>query len=74
MKRVVYTCDKCKKAIPDVVYNLFCIAGVVDGVNPAKYIAELSAQNGPQNKVLQEDVRHLCKSCKDTITDGVFIL
>lgn len=74
MKRVVYTCDKCGKEIPDVVYTLSCMASVVDGINPAKYVAELCVQNGPTNKMLQEGARHLCKSCKDKITDGVFIL
>jgi uncharacterized protein YbaA (DUF1428 family) len=74
MKHIKYTCDKCEKEINDgVLYKLTCYAEDV----PAKkigYSMEAAVQNNRQNMALQTYERHLCKACKDAITDGIFIL
>lgn len=68
------TCDKCGKQITDVFYTLTCYAQCVPGENPGKHIDELALQNIPQNKGLALIDRHLCRECKDTVTDGLFII
>ena len=65
-------CDLCGVEIPDVVYSLRCFA---DDVSPDKFgraSMEVASQNMRQNMSTTE--RHLCRACKDKITDGVFIL
>ena len=72
MKKTIYECDRCGDEITDVAYTLTCYAEAVPGENPAKHIAEISAQNVKQNMSFTE--RHLCRKCKDEITAGIFIL
>ena len=75
MKKTIFVCDKCGEEIPDVVYVLSCYGEVVPGENPAKHVAELSIQNARQNAAKAGGIdRHLCRKCKDEITDGVFIV
>ncbi len=73
MKTITYTCDKCEKKIPDVVYSLTCYANDVDQVEEGRVSQEAGMQNVTQNHspTLR---RHLCRECKDKITDGVFIV
>ena len=73
MKKITWICDKCGKEITDVVYTLTCFAAIIPGENPAKHINDAAEQNIRQSK--SEDMqRHLCRACKDAITDGVFIV
>lgn len=75
MKKIICFCDRCGEEIPDVVYVLTCYGETVPGVNPAGHITELAAQNDRQNTARAGGIdRHLCRSCKDAITDGVFIV
>lgn len=75
MKRITFCCDRCGEEIPDVVYVLTCYGEVVPGENPAKHVPELLEQNDRQNSARAGGVdRHLCRKCKDEITDGVFIV
>lgn len=74
MKKIKYICDKCSKEIEDVYYSLTCYAQCVPGENPAKHSAILALQNLAQNKGVAAEERHLCKTCKDAITDGIFIV
>lgn len=74
-KRVTYTCDCCGNEIPDVVYTLTCYA---QDVRPGPFggiSTEAATQNIKQNQAEQDSKsRHLCKTCKDSITDGLFIV
>jgi hypothetical protein len=74
MKRITYTCDKCEKEIEDVVYTLTSYAEDVSPSLVSKMFNEIALLNGRQNRARQLQERHLCKECKDAITDGVFIL
>ena len=75
MKKVIYKCDRCGDEIDDVAYTLTCYAedlcpGPVGGVS-----GEVVIQNHRQNMHLQTiGERHLCRKCKDEITDGVFVI
>lgn len=71
MKKISYFCDKCGTEIGDVYYTLTCYA---DDVRHHHCAMEVVQQNGRQNAILQQDERHLCKDCKDAITDGIFIV
>lgn len=71
MKRITYTCDKCGANIGDVYYTLTCYA---EDIRPHCCALEVVQQNGRQNALRQQDERHLCKTCKDAITDGIFIV
>lgn len=75
MKKTICLCDRCGDQIPDVVYVLTCYAEIAPGENPAKHINLLNEQNNRQNtaKINLGD-RHLCRKCKDEITDGVFLV
>lgn len=74
MKKISYICDRCGTDIGDVYYTLTCYANCVPGENPEKQSAVLAMQNLAQNKSVQAEERHICKTCKDEITDGVFIV
>ena len=75
MKKIICFCDRCGEEIPDVVYTLTCYCEVAPGENPAKHVPELLAQNERQNTARSGGIdRHLCRQCKDEITDGVFIV
>ena len=73
MKLTKFLCDKCGEEITDIVYTLTCFAAIIPGENPAKYINEAAEQNIRQSR-LDGAQRHLCRTCKDAITDGVFIV
>ena len=75
MKKTIFCCDRCGKEIPDMVYVLTCYGEVVPGESPLKHFEELNEQNNRQNAARAGGVdRHLCRKCKDEITDGVFIV
>lgn len=74
MKQITYICDRCGHKIPDVVYTLSCYADGLDARPFGGNSAEVAAQNSAQNRAKQRAKRHLCKSCKDAITDGLFIV
>lgn len=73
MIRTMYTCDKCGEEIKDVYYTLTCFAGRLPGENLVNQIAVIN-HNIAESKRLESEERHLCKACKDAITDGVFIV
>lgn len=74
MKKVTYFCDKCGAEIADVVYELCCWAEDVGRKPLIGMSADVVSQNTAQNKARQETTRHLCRSCKDLITDGIFVV
>ena len=71
MKVTSFICDKCGEQINGVVYTLTCYAS---DANPAPWglSEEAGAQNMAQN--MAKEIRHLCKACKNKITDGVFVV
>lgn len=75
MKTMTFSCDKCGEIISDVVYTITCYAqdlnlGPLGGVS-----SEVMMQNARQNMgPAAHRERHLCRVCKDKITDGVFIV
>lgn len=74
MKKVTYTCDRCGEEIEGVLYELECWA---EDLEPGPYggsFAEAVQQNMSQNLARQRYTRHLCARCKDTLTDGLFIV
>lgn len=74
MEQITYTCDRCEKEIEDVVYTLTCYAKDIPKpgrVFVSRFVAD---QNSKQNLDKMCKERHLCKECKDAITDGVFIV
>ncbi len=74
MKRITYTCDKCEKEIEGVMYTLTCYAEDVPAPPFGGHSMEVAEQNMRQNIARQAYERHLCKECKDAITDGVFVV
>jgi hypothetical protein len=73
LKKVTYECDKCGATIRDAVYKLTCYAKPV--IAPHIPDGDVIEQNNRQNAALQDhQSRHLCKTCKDIITDGLFIV
>ena len=75
MRKIICFCDRCGEEIPDVIYTLTCYCETAPGVNPAEYVPALISQNERQNAARSGGIdRHLCRSCKDEITDGVFIV
>lgn len=74
MKHIKFTCDKCGKEIEDVVYTLTCYAENIQSLPFGASYPEVVRQNAAQNFARQSEDRHLCKACKDAITDGIFIL
>ena len=73
MKVTKWICDKCGEEITDMVYTLTCFAEMIPGENPVQQIKEVAEHNLRQSQVNVERC-HLCRSCKDAITDGVFIV
>ena len=75
MKTTIYYCDRCGEQITDIVFTVTCYA---EDLNPGPYggvAAEVVQQNCKQNiSISGAGVRHLCRKCKDEITDGIFIL
>lgn len=75
MKKTIYTCDRCGNEIPDVIYTLTCYAedvnlGLFGGVS-----AEVAQQNTKQNQRLMTSMeKHLCRKCKDELTDSLFLV
>ena len=75
MKKTIFCCDRCGEEIQDMVYTLTCYAEPVPSADPVKNIVAQFTQNMRQNSLLTtENGRHLCRKCKDELTDGVFIL
>ena len=76
MKKTIFCCDKCGEEINDVVYTLTCYGETVQNgrLRLEDYDAMLT-QNMKQNMATADSVdRHLCRKCKDEITDGIFIV
>ena len=71
---VKYTCDKCGKDIEGVMYTLTCYAEDVPKPPLGGISWEAANQNTKQNLARTNEDRHLCKACKDAITDGIFVL
>ena len=74
MIHVQYTCDKCGKLIEGVMYTLTCYAEDVPTPRFGGVSTEVAMQITQQNLTRQQEDRHLCKECKDAITDGIFIV
>ena len=72
MKKITYFCDRCGQEITDVAYALTCYAEDVSPDPSGRVSAEMAAQNLKQN--FNPTTAHLCRECKDKITDGVFVL
>lgn len=71
MKMTKWICDSCQREISGVVYTLTCYA---EDIRPQIGIsAEAAAQNVRQN-LKSSAARHLCRPCKDKITDGMFVV
>lgn len=76
MKKEIYICDKCGKELTDVVYTLTCFADDISSTD-GRIKSEVANQNMRQNLELAlwgERKKHLCGECKDTLTDGLFIV
>lgn len=75
MKKTIFYCDRCGKEIDDIVFSVTCYA---EDVNPGPFgcvSGEVAQQNARQNLATTAGkVRHLCRKCKDEITDGIFIV
>ena len=74
MKKIIFCCDRCGEQIPDIVFTVTCYA---EDLNPGPYggvAGEVVQQNCRQNVSTSAGVRHLCRKCKDEITDGIFIV
>lgn len=75
MKKTIYTCDRCGKEIEDVAYSLTCYAEDVTPGPLGTVSLEVAEQNVRQNmRTATVGKRQLCRTCKDEITDGVFIV
>lgn len=75
MKKTIYCCDRCGEEIQDMVYTITCYVEPVQSADSGKHFLEMVGQNLNQNMMLEENKnRHLCRKCKDEITDGVFIV
>lgn len=73
MKETKWYCDKCAREIVGTVYLLTCHArdAIEDPMGGVSM--ETAAQNVKQNFSGTVEA-HLCRECKDKITDGVFIV
>lgn len=71
IREISYTCDKCGGKITDTVFFLRCYAETING----DITVESAIQNVKQNTAIMfENEKHLCKKCKDALTDGMFIV
>ena len=73
MKVTKWICDKCGEEITDVVYSLTCHAHDAIEAPMGGISVEAATQNIRQNFSSTAEA-HLCRKCKDAITDGVFIV
>lgn len=74
MIKKTYICDRCGTEVTEgAIYTLTCYADdVAPGLGQSR---ETSAQNAAQNAAsMSRQTRHLCKVCKDAITDGLFVV
>ncbi len=75
MKKTIYSCDRCGEKITDIVFTVTCYA---EDLHPGPYggvAGEVVRQNCRQNQAIMEtEIRHLCRKCKDEVTDGIFIV
>lgn len=75
MKKIIFCCDRCGEQILDIVFTITCYA---EDLNPGPYggvDGEVVRQNCRQNVRLSgSGARHLCRKCKDELTDGIFIV
>lgn len=75
MKIAKFYCDKCHRDICGVVYTLTCTASIT-GPRSAT-LEEMKAaatQNIRQSNADQRGAVHICRDCKDDLTDGLFIV
>lgn len=73
MKTETYYCDRCKKQIQNIVYHLSCTATTLCDPD-LDTLREVAAQNVRNTASKQTGERHLCRACKDKLTDGVFLV
>lgn len=75
MKKTICFCDRCGEEIVDIVFTVTCYA---EDLNPGPFggvAAEVVQQNSRQNHAIMDtEIRHLCRKCKDEITDGIFVV
>ena len=75
MKKTICFCDRCGEEIADIVYTVTCYA---EDLKPGPFggvASEVVQQNCRQNtETTVHGVRHLCRKCKDEITDGIFVV
>lgn len=76
MKKIIFCCDKCGDEIPDIVYTLTCYGEPVQGARlKLEDFTDMQITNTKQNAAIAGGTdRHLCRKCKDAITDGIFIV
>ena len=73
MKVTKWICDRCGEEIDGVVYSLTCNA--FDAVeNPMGGVSTETATQNIKQSFSRTEEAHLCRECKDAITDGVFIV
>ena len=77
MKKTTFCCDRCGEMIRDIVYTITVYGEVVPGAVALNYddFHEMQLLNEKQNAARAEGIdRHLCRACKDDITDGIFVV
>ena len=76
MKKTIFCCDRCHEEIQDIVYTITVYGDAVPGATVRlENYTEMQTNNERQNAALAEGAdRHLCRKCKDEITDGIFIV
>ena len=77
MKKTTFCCDRCGEEIKDIVYTITVYGEVVPGAVALNYedFHEMQLLNEKQNAARADGTdRHLCRKCKNEITDGVFIV
>ena len=77
MKQTIFYCDRCGEKIDDFVYTITVYCEVVPGETIVSYKGFMEKQdhNEKQNAAIAGGTaRHLCRKCKDEITDGIFIV
>ena len=73
MKETKWICDKCGEEITGTVYSLTCYAQDVTPDAFGRLSFDAATQNVRQNLSKSAEA-HLCRKCKDKITDGIFIV
>lgn len=73
MRTETYYCDRCKCTITDIVYQLSCTATAIN-CSSFELAQEASAQSIRQSLARQICEKHLCRDCKNTLTDGLFVV